>query len=84
VIRVFALEHLLLAALSAGIALAISEGVSYLICVHRLDLTYKPLFGASLLLVSATLLLVVLIGLVASLGILVQRPAMFLLTQSEE
>lgn len=84
VVQVFALEHLLLAAMSSGLALAISEAVSYLICVRRLDIGYNPRFGVMIPEVLATLLLVVLVGLVASRAILAQRPAAFLLRESEE
>lgn len=84
VVRVFALEHLLLAIMSSGLALGIAEMASYLICVRQLGLAYNPRLGAMVVLVMATSLLVVLIGLMASRAILAERPAAFLLTKSEE
>lgn len=84
VLLVFALEHLLLALASGGMALAIAEAASYTICVHRLGLGYHPCWGAGLLMVAAAALVVVAIGLLASRSIICQRPAAFLLGQNEE
>ena len=69
---------------SAFSALILAQAGSWIICRIALDVTYRPFVATSLLMVLATTLLVVTVGLGASLSILRQKPARFLREQTEE
>lgn len=84
VLRVFAAENLLLGTVSGAIALVISQAASLIICERALEMDYQPYLGHSLLLLVATTILVVVIGLAVSLPILRQKPVVFLREQAEE
>lgn len=84
VLAVFAAENLCLALASAVSALILAQAGSWIVCRFALDVTYRPFVGASLLMVLATMLLVITVGLGASLSILRQKPARFLREQTEE
>jgi putative ABC transport system permease protein len=84
VLAVFTLENLLLGLVSAILALFLSHIGSWAIVTWGFDLTYKPFVGASVLLVIFTVLLVITVGMLASLSILRQRPVNFLKEQTEE
>jgi putative ABC transport system permease protein len=84
VLAVFAAENLLLGLVSGVIALAISQVGSLIICRKGLDMSYNPYPAESLFLVLATAVLVVLVGMAASLSILRQKPATFLREQADE
>ncbi len=84
VLTVFTLENLIIGLISAALALAISQTGAWIISVRVLDIAYRPYPGASLLMGAATVLLVVAVGLSASLSILKQRPVIFLREQTEE
>jgi putative ABC transport system permease protein len=84
VLTVFTLENLIIGIISAVLALAISQTGAWIISVRVLDIAYRPYPGASLLMGIATVLLVVAVGLSASLSILKQRPVIFLREQTEE
>jgi putative ABC transport system permease protein len=84
VLAVFAAENLLLGLVSGVIALVISQVGSLVICRKALDMSYQPYFGESLLLVLATTLLVVCVGMAASLSILRKKPVSFLREQEDE
>jgi putative ABC transport system permease protein len=84
VLTVFTLENLIIGLISAVLALAISQTGAWIISVRVLDIAYRPYPGASLLMGIATVLLVVAVGLSASLSILKQRPVIFLREQTEE
>jgi len=84
VLAVFAAESLLLGVTSGVIALAIAQLGSLIICRRGLDLEYRPCPGLSLLMVLATALLVLGVGLGASVSILRQKPVGFLREQADE
>ncbi|HJV33504.1 ABC transporter permease, partial [Geomonas sp.] len=84
VLTVFAAENLLIGLLSGVIALAISQLASLVICREKLEMSYHPYPLESLTLVLATVLLVICVGMAASLGILRQKPAGFLREQGDE
>jgi putative ABC transport system permease protein len=84
VLTVFTLENLFLGLVSACLALFLSQVGSWAIVTWGFDLVYKPFFGASLILVLLTVLLVITVGMLASLSILQQRPVNFLKEQTEE
>jgi putative ABC transport system permease protein len=82
--KVFALENLLLGGISGALATALSQIASWILCRFVLNITYDPHLGASLLMLVAASALVVAVGLLASVGILQQRPVVFLREQTQE
>ena len=84
VLTVFAAESLLLGLTSGLIALFIAQVGSLVICRKGLDLKYHPYLGWSLVMVLATALLVLCVGMAASVSILRQKPVSFLREQADE
>jgi len=84
VFKVFTLENLFLGLVSALLALILSQVGSWIISVRVLDISYKPLMGASLLMIIGPILLVIIVGLLASSSILAQKPAAFIREHAEE
>jgi len=84
VLAVFAAESLLLGLVSGLIALLIAQVGSLVICRRGLDLEYRHYPVESFILVLATTLLVLTVGMGASLSILRQKPVSFLREQAEE
>ena len=84
VLRVFALENLLLGLVSAVIALGLAQIGSWIVSTRVFEIRYAPLLGASALMVVGTVGLVMLVGLLASIPILRQRPIRFLREQTQE
>ena len=84
VVTVFALENLFLGLVSALLALALSQAGSWTICTKVFDVSYRPFGAESFLLVAATVLLVVTVGLLPSVSILRQKPVIFLRNQTQE
>lgn len=84
VVKVFTLENLVLGLVSAVLALLLSQVGSWLICSKNLNISYHPFIWESIMLVMATVLLVVTIGLLPSIAILRKKPVVFLGEQSQE
>jgi putative ABC transport system permease protein len=84
VLTIFAAESLLLGLLSGILGLAIAQVASLIACRKGLNLDYLPYPGISLGLVAAAALLVLAVGMGASLSILRQKPAGFLREQADE
>ncbi|HSB79093.1 MAG TPA: FtsX-like permease family protein [Candidatus Methylomirabilis sp.] len=84
ILKVFTLEHLVLGLISAALALSISQTLSWLISSRVFDIRYQAFPEASLLMAAMTALLVVVVGLLASLPILRQKPMVFLREQADE
>jgi putative ABC transport system permease protein len=84
VLTVFALEHLIIGLLGATLALFMSQAASWLISSMVLDIQYRVFPTASLLMVATTTLLVMAVGLLASLSILGKKPVAFLREQADE
>ena len=84
VVKVFTLESLVLGLVSAALALLLSQAGSWLICRNVLNIAYQPLIFQSILMVMATILLVVTVGLVPSISILRKKPIVFLREQTQE
>ena len=84
VLAVFAAESLLLGLVSGSTALVIAQVGSLIICRRVLDLDYHPYPGTSLWLLLATALLVLGVGMAASVPVLRQKPAAFLREQADE
>jgi len=84
VVKVFTLENLVLGLVSAILALLLSQVGSGLICSKVLNVSYQPFILESILLVMATVLLVVTVGLLPSIAILRKKPVVFLREQTQE
>jgi len=84
ILAVFSLENVIISAGSAVQALVISQTASQLIATQMLDIDYRPYLAESGLMVLATILLVLLVGSIATLPILKQKPVVFLREQTEE
>lgn len=84
VLATFAAENLCLGLASALSALFLAQTGSWAICRFALDVPYHPFAGISLLMVLATTLLVIAVGLGASRSVLVVKPAVFLREQADE
>jgi putative ABC transport system permease protein len=82
VFRVFALENLLMGALSGLLALITAQAGGYLLCRFYFDIPYRPFLPACVLMLAATLLLVIAIGMVSSRGILAKKPVVYLREQT--
>ena len=83
VVRVFVFENMFLGLLSSLLAVILAQAGSWAICRLYLDIPYHPRVIASLLLVVLTTLLVVGIGLLSSIPIIRQKPAVFLREQTD-
>jgi putative ABC transport system permease protein len=84
VLTVFAAESLVLGLTSGVIALFLAQLASLIICRRGLDIEYLAYPGESLLLVLLAALLVLCVGMAASVSILRQKPASFLREQADE
>ena len=82
--RVFALEAFILGSISATVSVGIAQLASWILCHWVFEIRYEPMFGTSVLLGAATVLLVVTVCLSASLAVLRQRPIVFLREQTQE
>lgn len=78
VLKVFAYENLMIAFFSASLATLISQVGSWLICRQVLNIDYHPLLGSTVLLIIITFVLVIGVGLGASVSILQQKPIAYL------
>jgi putative ABC transport system permease protein len=84
VLAVFATESLCLGLLSAMFALILAQTGNWIICRFALDVPCRPFVGTCLLMVLATTLVVITVGLGASRSILRQKPVLFLREQADE
>jgi putative ABC transport system permease protein len=84
VLRVFACENLLIAAACALLAAVVSQIGSWIVCRRIFDIPYYPMPVATLVMIAATLLLVLAVGLGASASVLRRRPAAFLRDEERE
>jgi putative ABC transport system permease protein len=84
VLATFTAENLCLGLVSAVSALILAQTCSWAICRFALDVIYQPFVGISLLMTLATTLLIIAVGLGASLSILRVKPAVFLREQADE
>ncbi len=83
VLKVFALENLLIGLISAGIALAFAQTGSLMISKTVLNIRYEPFWGAGMVMVGVTTLFVFLIGQSASTSVLKKKPVIFLREQTD-
>ena len=84
VVKVFTYENLIIAFLSSSLATIISQTGSWLICNKVLDIAYKPFIGSTIIMITATLILVIGVGLGASVSILQQKPISYLRDERQD
>jgi putative ABC transport system permease protein len=84
IIRVFALENLIIGLFSGVLAILMAEAGAYWVCRVKLDIEFETLPAVAGLMVGAAALLVVAVGLAASRAILEKRPAVYLREQTDE
>jgi putative ABC transport system permease protein len=78
VFRVCAIEHLIIGLISALLALVISQSGSYLVCRYLFEIPYHPQLINSLFMIAATLIIVITVGILASIPVVRQKPITFL------
>ena len=84
VVKVFVIENLILGTTSAILALLISQAGSWLLCLKVMNISFNPFLFDSFILIAATVLLVVTVGLLPSISILRKKPVVFLREQTQE
>jgi putative ABC transport system permease protein len=82
VLKVFAIENLLMTLLSGLLALLTAQSAAYLSCRFFFDIPYRPFAATCLLMLVATLVAVVVIGLISSVSILAKKPVTYLREQT--
>ena len=81
ILQVFTLENLVIAVLCSLLAGLIAQVGSWIICTRVFAISYNPRLGSTATMVGITVLLVIIVGIGASLSILQQRPVVFLRDQ---
>jgi putative ABC transport system permease protein len=84
VLQVFTVENLIIGLISATLGLFISQTLSWVVSSQVFDISYRAFPAASLVMAALTSLLVITVGVLASLSILAQKPVAFLREQADE
>lgn len=84
VLQVFTYENLIVALICGLLAGLIAHVGSWIVCSRVFEVEYIFLAGRTVLMIGSTLLLVIVAGLGASLGILQQKPVPFLRDEGQE
>jgi len=84
VIGVFLYENILLGLLSASLGVLLAQLGSWALCHYLFDIGYNPNWPVSIVLVGATLMMVVGVGMLSSMTIIRQKPGNFLREQTVE
>ncbi len=84
ILRVFALENVFLGLLSAVLALALSHIAAWLLMTQVFEMEYRLFLGSSILVMLGTVILVTIVGLLASVSILQKKPVTFMREQTVE
>jgi len=78
VVKVLTYENLIVGLFSAALATVISQVGSWIICRQVFNIPYQALPASTAIMVAATLVLVIVVGLGASISILQQKPIGYL------
>jgi putative ABC transport system permease protein len=78
VLKVFALENMLIGAISATGAVIMAQAAAWVVCRFGFELSYRSYPTASVLLIAATVPVVVGVGLIACRTIIAKKPAAIL------
>ena len=84
VLSVFAVENLIIGLSSGFFTVILSQAATFTVCKYALDIPYASFIGVNLAIVSLTVIVVALAGLLASVPSLRHKPAAFLREQAEE
>lgn len=84
VYQVFLYENLLIAFICAVLASIISQTGSWIVCKKIFAISYQPLPVSTAVMIGSTLLLIVTIGLIATISILQQKPVSFLRNEENQ
>ncbi len=84
VVKVFTYENLIIGLLSALLATCISQVGSWIICSQVLNISYKVFYGSTMSMITATIVLVIGVGLGASVSILQQKPVSYLRDEQQD
>ena len=82
ILRVLTWEHIILAVISAVIAVAFAEIATWLICRNVFDIVYHQYWTTAASTILISVMLVVVVGIVSSWSIIKQKPAVFLQQQN--
>ena len=82
VLSVFIYEHLLLGLISSFLAVLLAQAGSWGLCRYLFDIVYAPHWPVSLLLILLTTTLVIMVGVLSSIGIIRQKPTLVLREQN--
>jgi putative ABC transport system permease protein len=83
VLRVFALENMIIGLFSGALAMIMGQAAAFWVCRIKLDIDYHAFLLSSSLLIGATVALIMAVGLTASRSILEKRPAVYLREQAD-
>lgn len=84
VVKVFTYENLIIALSSALLANLISHIGSWLVCRQLFNITYHPLLGSTAIMTAGVIVLVITVGLGASVSILRQKPIAYLRNERQD
>lgn len=84
VVKVFTYENLIIAIFSGLLAALISHVGSWIVCRQVFDIAYQPLLGSTLVMIAGMLVVVVGVGLGASVSILQQKPINYLRDERQD
>ncbi|MFK7802297.1 MAG: ABC transporter permease, partial [Anaerolineae bacterium] len=84
VLQVFTLENVFIGLVSGILALFLSQLTGWIMVTQVFELDYAPFIGSSISLVVATILIVTLVGLAASVSILRHKPIVYLRESTAE
>lgn len=81
IVKVFALENILVALISSGLALCLAQAGTWAMCRFVFEIGYDPKGWACLAMTGGTVLLILTVGMVASRSILAKKPVSYLREQ---
>ena len=84
IFTVFALENMLVGLLSSVLALVMAQTGAYWVCTVKFNIGYRPFLSVSLLMLAATVVLTVTVGMIASRSIMAKKPVAYLREQQNE
>ncbi|MBR9985820.1 MAG: hypothetical protein KFF68_07915 [Desulfosarcina sp.] len=84
VFTVFALENMLVGLLSSVLALIMAQTGAYWVSTVKFNIDYRPFLSVSLLMLAATVVLTVTVGMIASRSIMAKKPVAYLREQQNE
>jgi putative ABC transport system permease protein len=82
ILSVFLYEHLLLGLLSSSLAVILAQTAGWGLCRYLFDIGYSPQWPVSLLLILSTTVVIILVGVLSSIGIIRQKPTLVLREQN--